>query len=80
MHHAWLPLRCAQQRPHRRHGPLPPQADATGFFIVQLDPDYFAASQNNLTIFITGDVSTNLITIRDVAYGDVLLCSGREWH
>lgn len=52
-------------------------ADATSFWIVQLDPDYFSKSQNNLTIYITGSVPPlNTITIRDVVYGDVFLCSG----
>jgi sialate O-acetylesterase len=54
-------------------------SDASSFWIVQLDPDYFSASQNNLTIYITGSVPPlNTITIRDVVYGDVFLCGGQS--
>jgi hypothetical protein len=49
--------------------------DGLFFWIVQLDPDYFPAKDNNLTIYISGSVApVNLITIRDVVYGDVFLC------
>lgn len=64
-----------RQTPNKNNDTFVVQADAESFFIVQLDPDYFAASQNNLTFYIFGSVSTNLITIRDAAYGDVFLCS-----
>lgn len=51
--------------------------NVTGFWIVQPDPDYFAASQNNLTFSIWGSNAPDNVTfIRDVAYGDVFLCSG----
>ena len=57
----------------------PATADGDGFFIVQLDPDYFPASQNNLTIYIFGSTPPlNVITLRDVVYGDVFLCSGQS--
>ena len=48
---------------------------ATGFWIVQADPDYFADNQNNLTFYIYGSLSKNIIIIRNAAYGDVFLCS-----
>ena len=49
--------------------------DGLFFWIVQLDPDYFPAKDNNLTIYISGSVApVNLITIRDVVNGDVFLC------
>ena len=47
----------------------------TGFWIVQADPDFFAVNQNNLTFYIYGSLSKNIITIRNAAYGDVFLCS-----
>ena len=53
--------------------PYPALADETGAWRVQLDP-YQGPAVFNATI--TGSVSTNVITIRDVVYGDVVLCSG----
>ena len=54
-------------------------ADAAGSWIVQCDPDYFAASQNNLTFSITGSESPGAaIVIRNAAYGDVFVCSGQS--
>jgi sialate O-acetylesterase len=54
-------------------------ADASKQWIVQLDPDYFSSQNNNLTIFITGSAApVNTITIRNVVYGDVFLCSGQS--
>ena len=54
-------------------------ADASRAWIVQLDPDYFSAADNNLTLYIFGSVEpVNTLTIRDVVYGDVFLCSGQS--
>lgn len=55
--------------------PYPALADESGAWRVQLDP-YQGSAVFNATI--TGSVSTNVITIRDVVYGDVVLCSGER--
>jgi hypothetical protein len=52
---------------------------ATGFWIVELDPDYFAPSNNGqIIVSIAGssDNFANVIYIHNVSYGDVFLCSG----
>ena len=55
--------------------PYPTTADASGAFRLQLDP-YQGPAVFNVTV--TGSVSTNVITIRNVVYGDVILCSGQS--
>jgi hypothetical protein len=57
--------------------PYPTVADVSGAWRLQLDP-YQGTAVFNATI--TGSVSTNVITIRDVVYGDVVLCSGKRAH
>eukprot|EP01046_Picozoa_sp_COSAG06_P005946 COSAG06_NODE_271_length_18677_cov_157.113360_17_plen_167_part_00 len=57
--------------------PYPTVADVSGAWRLQLDP-YQGPAVFNATI--TGSVSTNVITIRDVVYGDVVLCSGKRAH
>jgi hypothetical protein len=47
-------------------------ADNSGDWIVEVDPDYFAANQNNLTFSIYGSSAMNdPIVIYNAAYGDV---------
>ena len=46
-----------------------------GTFRVQLDP-YQGPEVYNCTV--TGSVSTNVVTLLDVVYGDVFLCSGQS--
>ena len=53
-------------------------ANAGGDWIVQIDPDYFRASQNNLTFSIYGSASAAPIVIKNAAYGDVFICSGQS--
>ena len=54
-------------------------ADTLGDWIVQVDPDYFAASQNNLTFSIYGSSAMNdPIVIYNAAYGDVFICGGQS--
>lgn len=54
-------------------------ADATGAWISQLDPDYFAASQNDLTITVVASSNTSDVRVfQHVVYGDVFLCSGQS--
>jgi hypothetical protein len=53
--------------------PYPTLADDNGEWRVQLDP-YQGPAVFNATI--TGSVSTNVVKIQDVVYGDVILCSG----
>eukprot|EP01050_Picozoa_sp_SAG11_P015839 SAG11_NODE_2096_length_3832_cov_2.091347_2_plen_816_part_00 len=55
--------------------PYPTVADENGAWRVQLDP-YQGPAVFNATI--AGSVSTNVITIRDIVYGDVILCSGQS--
>lgn len=55
-------------------------ADGTGLWIVELDPDYFAPSNNGLivvTVAGSADGFQAVTTIRNVSYGDVFLCSGQ---
>jgi hypothetical protein len=53
--------------------------DPTGFWIVQLDPDYFPGSQNNLTIRVWADSDpSDVRTFVNVVYGDVFICSGQS--
>ena len=57
-------------------------ADSTGFWIVELDPDYFAPSNNGLivvTVAGSSDSFNAVTTINNVSYGDVFLCSGQVW-
>ena len=68
-----------RQQPNGANDTFLATVDASGFWIVQADPDYFASSQNNLTFYISGSVEpVNVITIRNAAYGDVFLCSGQS--
>jgi len=54
-------------------------ADESGAWISQLDPDYFAASQNDLTITVVSSSDTHDVRVfQHVAYGDVFLCSGQS--
>ena len=59
-------------------------SDSTGFWIVELDPDYFSFSDNgHIVISVSGssDGFTAVQTIRNVSYGDVFLCSGQvRWR
>ena len=55
--------------------PYPAVVDAGGSWRVQLDP-YQGFMYFNATI--SGSVSTNTIEIVDIAYGDVILCSGQS--
>lgn len=55
--------------------PYPTTADAGGKFRLQLDP-YQGDEVFNATI--TGSVSTNTIEIKNIVYGDVILCSGQS--
>ena len=50
-------------------------ADTDGFWISQWNPD---CSPNNFTVTIQGSASPSAITIRDVTYGDVFVCSGQS--
>lgn len=53
--------------------------DADGAWIVQLDPDYFPGSQNDLTVEVWAEADPNDVrTFVHVAYGDVFLCSGQS--
>lgn len=53
--------------------------DADGDWIVQLDPDYFPASQNDLTITVWAEADPKDVrTFVHVVYGDVFLCSGQS--
>jgi hypothetical protein len=55
-------------------------ADGTGYWITQLDPDYFAASQNDLTITVAASSDpADVRTLHHVSYGDVFLCSGQSF-
>ena len=67
-----------RQQPDGTNDTFVSPAAADGSWIVQVDPDYFAASQNNLTFFISGSESKRAIVIRNAAYGDVFLCSGQS--
>jgi hypothetical protein len=64
-----------RQQPDGTNDTFVSPAAADGSWIVQCDPDYFAASQNNLTFYISGSESARTIVIRNAAYGDVFLCS-----
>jgi hypothetical protein len=68
-----------RQRPNGQKDTYYASADSQKAWIVELDPDYFPASQNNLTIFISGSVPPlNTIVIREAVYGDVFLCGGQS--
>ena len=68
-----------RQQPNGQNDTFLATADAAGDWIVQADPDYFAADQNNLTFYIYGNASPlDTIVIRNAAYGDVYACSGQS--
>lgn len=55
-------------------------ADETGFWIVELDPDYFDPSNNGLIVVSVAGSSDEfkaVTVIRNVSYGDVFFCSGQ---
>lgn len=60
--------------------PYPVMTDARGHWKVQLDPyqDNPAHTPQLHNVTISGSVSTNVIHIKDVTYGDVILCSGQS--
>ena len=68
-------VKVVRQQPDGTNDTFVVTTDAAGDWIVQCDPDYFAANQNNLTFFISGSASSETIVIRNAAYGDVFLCS-----
>jgi len=63
-----------RQQPNGANDTFLATADSNGAWIVQCDPDYFAADQNNLTFYVSGSASASTIVIRNAAYGDVFLC------
>jgi sialate O-acetylesterase len=67
---AGLPRRSAKGQPY------PTTVDASGKFRVQLDP--VSATMASFTMTVSGSKSTNKITVKDVLYGDVILCGGQS--
>ena len=54
-------------------------AEQDGSWITQLDPDYFRADQNDLTISIwAASNKSDVRVLEHVVYGDVFLCSGQS--
>ena len=51
-------------------------ADATGLFLVRLPDPAAGEATNNITLTVTSAATT--VRIEDVAYGDVLVCSGQS--
>jgi sialate O-acetylesterase len=54
------------------------QADAAGDWIVQLNPENDGPAVATITVSGSSDAYTKVITIRNVAFGDVYLCSGQS--
>jgi sialate O-acetylesterase len=71
---AGLPRRSAKGQAY------PTVVDPSGNFRVQLDP--VGATMSSFTMTVSGSKSTKKITVKDVVYGDVILCGGQsnsEW-
>lgn len=68
-----------RQQPNGVNDTFQATSDENNFWIVEVDPDYFADNQNNLTFYIWSETKpTEIRTIYNAAYGDVFLCSGQS--